>query len=93
MNRGLVEWQGVVKNVHYLGLDDNIKRVMGKWWRKWVKTDVGRASARPAPISDDESDEELQSEHEGERASDETEVPLRRASADEHVVSGMLKAL
>jgi hypothetical protein len=43
LSRGLVEWQGVVKNVHYLGMDDNVKRVLGKWWRRWIKTDEGRA--------------------------------------------------
>lgn len=32
----------MVKNVHYLGMDDNVKRVLGKWWRKWIKTDEGR---------------------------------------------------
>lgn len=42
LNRGLVTWQGVVKNIEYLALDDSVKRVMGKWWRRWVKTDVGR---------------------------------------------------
>jgi hypothetical protein len=52
----LATWQGVVKNIEYLALGDNIKRVMGKWWRTWVKTDVGRrssesASARPATVA------------------------------------------
>ncbi|KAK4690041.1 hypothetical protein P7C73_g42, partial [Tremellales sp. Uapishka_1] len=42
LSRGLVTWQGVVKNVDYLGLDDGIKRVIGKWWRRWVKVAVGR---------------------------------------------------
>lgn len=42
LSRGLVTWQGVVKNIEYLALDDAIKRVMGKWWRRWVKIDVGR---------------------------------------------------
>lgn len=37
-------WQGIVKNIEYLSMDDSIKRVMGKWWRTWVKTDVGRAT-------------------------------------------------
>jgi hypothetical protein len=44
----MATWQGVVKNIEYLALDDSIKRVMGKWWRTWVKTDVGRRSSTSA---------------------------------------------
>lgn len=46
LSRGLITWQGIVKNIEYLSMDDSIKRVMGKWWRTWVKTDVGRARAQ-----------------------------------------------
>ena len=35
-------WQGIVKNIEYLGLDDGVKKVMGKWWRRWIKTERGR---------------------------------------------------
>lgn len=44
LSKSMVTWQGIVKNIEYLSLDDSIKRVMGKWWRTWVKTDVGRQS-------------------------------------------------
>lgn len=47
-----------MKNIEYLALDDSIKRVIGKWWRTWVKTDVGRKSEsinkRPS-VSDTEA--------------------------------------
>jgi hypothetical protein len=46
-----------VKNIEYLALDDSIKRVIGKWWRTWVKTDVGRKSEqidRKPSVSDTE---------------------------------------
>jgi hypothetical protein len=49
----MATWQGVVKNIEYLALDDSIKRVMGKWWRTWVKTDVGRRSSTSA-LEDEE---------------------------------------
>jgi hypothetical protein len=32
-----------VKNIEYLGIDDRVKRVVGKWWRKWVKVSTGRS--------------------------------------------------
>lgn len=68
LSKGLVEWQGVVKNVHYLGMDDNVKRVLGKWWRRWIKTDEGRQRSGMAggqsakerwPLSDTEDEEGL----------------------------------
>jgi hypothetical protein len=57
LSQGLATWQGVVKNIEYLALDDSIKRVIGKWWRTWVKTDVGRKSEqidRKPSVSDTE---------------------------------------
>jgi hypothetical protein len=67
----------VVKNVHYLGMDDNVKRVLGKWWRKWVKTDEGRARSMGSKMkgkegwanSDDEDDDA-----EGDEELDESET-------------------
>ena len=31
-----------MRNIDYLALDDAIKRFLGKWWRRWVKTSVGK---------------------------------------------------
>lgn len=47
LNTGLCNWQGLVRNIEYLGMDDSIKRVIGKWWRRWIKTDVGRRGSEP----------------------------------------------
>lgn len=40
--RNHVTWQGLIKNIEYLGLDNRIKRVLGSWWRRWVKVAPGR---------------------------------------------------
>ena len=40
--RNHVKWQGLIKNIEYLGLDNRIKRVLGSWWRRWVKVAPGR---------------------------------------------------
>ncbi|KAI5453160.1 hypothetical protein NCC49_006188 [Naganishia albida] len=40
--RNHVTWQGLIKNIEYLGLDNRIKRVLGSWWRRWVKVTPGR---------------------------------------------------
>lgn len=96
LSRGSVTWQGIVKNIEYLSLDDSIKRVMGKWWRTWVKTDVGRGqyasdgggAARKvarAPSSDGDVDE---SESE---ADDGMQVDAK--GDDDEGVSNLLKNL
>lgn len=81
LSKGIVEWQGVVKNIHYLGMDDNVKRVMGKWWRRWVKTEARAVQAEvPDDVSDTDSETNgMELEEEGE----ESEIPTRRVSADD----------
>lgn len=37
LSRGLATWQGVIRNIEYLGLDNEIKLLAGKWWKRWVK--------------------------------------------------------
>ena len=80
LSRGIVEWQGVVKNIHYLGMDDNVKRVMGKWWRRWVKTEA--RTQRPE-AAEDESDVEIEDAHGMDIGSEDTEIPTRRVGADD----------
>lgn len=43
--RNQITWQGLVKNVEYLGLNNAIKRVLGSWWRRWVKVSAGRTGS------------------------------------------------
>ncbi|WVQ95266.1 hypothetical protein IAU59_002361 [Kwoniella sp. CBS 9459] len=37
LSKGLVTWQGVIRNIEYLALDNEIKLLAGKWWKRWVK--------------------------------------------------------
>ncbi|ADV23651.1 hypothetical protein I305_01638 [Cryptococcus gattii E566] len=37
LSRGFATWQGVIRNIEYLGLDSEIKLLAGKWWKRWVK--------------------------------------------------------
>lgn len=55
LSRGLVSWQGLVHNIDYLDLDDSIKRTVGKWWRKWVKTET--QTARGVQDEDEDGDD------------------------------------
>ncbi|KDQ19751.1 hypothetical protein BOTBODRAFT_41105 [Botryobasidium botryosum FD-172 SS1] len=42
MDRGLhageVQWEGIVRNVEYLGLGHEIKSFLGSWWRRWIES-------------------------------------------------------
>jgi hypothetical protein len=54
LSGGHVSWQGIVKNIEYLELDDSIKKVIGIWWRRWVKVEAGRresADGTTVPIA------------------------------------------
>nr|XP_018261802.1 uncharacterized protein I303_06247 [Kwoniella dejecticola CBS 10117]OBR83960.1 hypothetical protein I303_06247 [Kwoniella dejecticola CBS 10117] len=37
LSKGLVTWQGVIRNIEYLSLDNEIKLLAGKWWKRWVR--------------------------------------------------------
>ena len=45
--KGEVTWQGVIKNTEYLGFDNTIKRILGSWFRRWVKVSTGRTGSEP----------------------------------------------
>jgi len=57
LSRGLVSWQGLVHNIDFLDLDDPIKRTVGKWWRKWVKTEAQARGGQPDEDEDLENDD------------------------------------
>ncbi|WVR09298.1 hypothetical protein IAU60_006363 [Kwoniella sp. DSM 27419] len=37
LSKGMVTWQGVIRNIEYLSLDNEIKLLAGRWWKRWVK--------------------------------------------------------
>nr|XP_019011802.1 uncharacterized protein I206_03908 [Kwoniella pini CBS 10737]OCF50583.1 hypothetical protein I206_03908 [Kwoniella pini CBS 10737] len=49
LSKGLVTWQGVIRNIEYLSLDNEIKLLAGKWWKRWVKPteDIERKTLNP----------------------------------------------
>jgi hypothetical protein len=60
LSRGQVSWQGLVRSIDYLDLDVPIKRIVGKWWRKWVKTEsqATRPGSGPSEAWFDEQDDD-----------------------------------
>lgn len=63
LSNGLVSWQGLVKSIDYLDLEAPIKRTVGKWWRRWIKTEpqterAPRSRAGPSDAWFDEDDDD-----------------------------------
>ncbi|KZT39241.1 hypothetical protein SISSUDRAFT_1020449 [Sistotremastrum suecicum HHB10207 ss-3] len=36
LNDGSIKWESIVRNVEYLGLRDDIKVFLGRWWGTWL---------------------------------------------------------
>lgn len=58
LRTGSVTWEGCVRNVEYLGLRDEIKRFLGRWWRLWIAGGGQRQVRRRATDSVEEEEEE-----------------------------------
>ena len=50
LDEGLIQWQGLVRNVEYLCLSTDIKVFLGRWYRNWLLP----AHANPCPPDDDD---------------------------------------
>jgi hypothetical protein len=51
LHQGLIQWDGIARNVEYLGLSADIKIFLGNWYHAWLNPD--RESEM---CSDDDSD-------------------------------------
>lgn len=38
LKQGLIEWEGIARNVEYLGLSNEIKLYLGDYFRRWMQT-------------------------------------------------------
>jgi hypothetical protein len=53
--QGVIQWEGVARNVEYLGLPTDIKVFLGRWYGNWLHPGRSRAdSYDDSPFSDDE---------------------------------------
>jgi len=39
LHRGLIQWDGIARNVEYLGLSADIKIFLGNWYHAWLNPD------------------------------------------------------
>lgn len=57
LREGQVSWEGLVRNVEYLGLREDVKRYLGRWWKNW-RDGEARNAGSTATADDDEDEEE-----------------------------------
>lgn len=74
LNRGVVHWEGIARNVEYLGLPTDIKVFLGRWYRNWLLPAHSRPGCEPRPpTDDDDSDIELELDDDDDDDDDETD--------------------
>lgn len=75
LRTGAVTWEGCVRNVEYLGLRDEIKRFLGRWWRLWI-AGGGQVRQRTTDAVEEE-EEEGEGQHSGVSAAADREAEGR----------------
>lgn len=51
LQRRAIHWDGLARNVEYLGMPEELKRFLGRWYRRWLQ------SVQSRDTKDDENDE------------------------------------
>lgn len=59
LNNGSVEWEGIARNVEYLGLPADIKVFLGRWYGNWLHAERG---GRYGSDEEDDDDDDADSE-------------------------------
>ncbi|KAJ3728519.1 hypothetical protein C8R42DRAFT_653964 [Lentinula raphanica] len=82
LHEGYIQWEGIARNVEYLGLSDELKVFLGDWYARWLNSDHDRMRACSENLdsslhsnSDSESDtDSLSDSADAELSNDETLV-------------------
>ena len=38
LQRHVIRWDGLARNVEYLGMPEDLKRFLGRWYRRWLQS-------------------------------------------------------
>ncbi|KAJ7461556.1 hypothetical protein FB451DRAFT_1044285 [Mycena latifolia] len=96
LNDGSVEWEGIARNVEYLGLSAEIKVFLGRWYGNWLHSERGGRYGSDDDEDDDDdadsetvyySDDEDQSDDGAEESPAAASVDLRAALAADDTAS------
>ena len=52
LQRRVIRWDGLARNVEYLGMPEELKRFLGRWYRRWL------LSVQSGNTKEDENDDE-----------------------------------
>jgi hypothetical protein len=46
LQRHAIRWDGLARNVEYLGMPEELKRFLGRWYRRWLQSAAAAAAQR-----------------------------------------------
>ncbi|KAL0571048.1 hypothetical protein V5O48_010903 [Marasmius crinis-equi] len=56
LSEGTIEWEGIARNVEYLGLGSGIKVFLGRWYARWLHPERRAVSNSPTYVGYDDED-------------------------------------
>lgn len=75
LQRRVIRWDGLARNVEYLGMPEEIKRFLGRWYRRWLQYAAHQQQQQEGAKEEDENAEDT---HRGRSVSrDEQSAPPR----------------
>ncbi|KAF9265717.1 hypothetical protein L218DRAFT_832701, partial [Marasmius fiardii PR-910] len=57
LRRGTIEWEGIARNVEYLGLSSEIKVFLGRWYGRWLHPERRGVSNSPTYVGHEGEDD------------------------------------
>ncbi|EEB89940.1 hypothetical protein MPER_11914 [Moniliophthora perniciosa FA553] len=88
LDDGSIEWEGIARNVEYLGLPTDIKVFLGRWYSRWLHPERERYPS--CPDSDDETiysdDDSVDSDYDN--SSDVEDVSMETSPDDDKPTRG-----
>ncbi|KAF5349463.1 hypothetical protein D9757_012435 [Collybiopsis confluens] len=70
LHNGTIHWEGVARNVEYLGLADDIKVFLGNWYLRWIHPTLHHSQSTGAMYTE-QSDTEYESDEDDDDEDDE----------------------
>lgn len=67
LHQGIIQWEGIARNVEYLGLSADLKLFLGQWYNRWLHPESSRVG------SDDDDCDTVYSDSDEEEEDDDDE--------------------
>ncbi|EAU88717.2 hypothetical protein CC1G_01090, partial [Coprinopsis cinerea okayama7 len=76
LHKGVIQWEGIARNVEYLGLSSDIKVFLGRWYNTWLNPAAARESTEEEMAYDSDGTAYTDSDDDSDRMSSSTESDL-----------------